>query len=457
MKKKPISILAVAAGGTLSFGIACAAWAFDGDRAKDPGVRGGAPGAGTSISHLSTLEAKYFNDGQAIFVKVDATPDGLGPRFNLNQCAGCHAQPAVGGTSPTVNPQYAVSKLLGANNIPPSLFISPAGAVTEARFKFQAVGGDDHSNVPDGAVHSLFVIAGRSDAPGCSIKQEDFNGQYRNGNVSLRIPTPVFGAGLIGAIPDGTILANQAANASAKAALGISGFPNRSGNDGTITRFGWKAQNKSLLMFSAEAYNVEMGVSNDLFPQKRDETPGCQFTKTPNDSLTASNNTDPEADDIELFAAFMNFLDQPKPSATVPGGATSIKNGMADFISVGCAMCHQPSFATSSNAQSPALTNINAKLFSDLLVHHMGPRLADDITQGLALGDEFRTAPLWGVGQRVFFLHDGRTNDLVQAILNHASAGNHHYGPSEANAVIANFSALPASSQQDLLNFLRSL
>jgi CxxC motif-containing protein (DUF1111 family) len=120
-------------------------------------------------------------------------------------------------------------------------------------------------------------------------------------------------------------------------------------------------------------------------------------------------------------------------------------------------MCHQPSLATSSIAQSPALTNIQANLFSDLLVHHMGPYLADDITQGLALGDEFRTAPLWGVGQRVFFLHDGRTKDLVQAILNHASAGNQRYGPREANAVIANFSSLPTSSQQDLLNFLRSL
>ena len=121
-------------------------------------MRGGAPGAGTPIAGLSTLEAKYFNDGLASFVKVDATPDGLGPRFNLNQCAGCHVQPAVGGTSPTVNPQYEVSKLLGANNKVPR-FISPTGPVREARFKFQAVGWDDHSNVPDGGVHSLFVIA----------------------------------------------------------------------------------------------------------------------------------------------------------------------------------------------------------------------------------------------------------------------------------------------------------
>ncbi|MGA7384007.1 MAG: di-heme oxidoredictase family protein [Methylocella sp.] len=424
--------------------------------AHDPGVRGGAPGAGTPIAGLSTLEATYFADGAASFAEVEAAPNGLGPRFNLNQCAGCHAQPAVGGSSPAANPQFAVSTLLGASNKVP-LFISPTGAITECRFKFQAVGAAGHSNVPDGGVHSLFVIAGRSDAPGCSITQEDFNGQYRNGNIAMRIPTPVFGAGLIEAIPDGTILANQAANASAKAALGISGFPNLSGNDGTITRFGWKAQNKSLLMFSGEAYNVEMGVSNDLFPQKRDETPGCQFTPTPNDSITASNNKDPVADDIELFAAFMNFLDQPVASTTVPGGATSITNGQADFTAVGCAMCHQPSLATSSIDQSPALTNITATLFSDLLVHHMGPRLADGVTQGLALGDEYRTAPLWGLGQRVFFLHDGRTSDLVQAILNHASAGNFQYGPSEANAVIANFSALPPSSQQDLLNFLRSL
>ena len=142
MKKKPISILAVAAGGTLSFGIACAAWAFDGageTRAKDPGVRGGAPGAGTPIAGLSKLETKFFTDGLASFVKVDGTPDGLGPRFNLNQCAGCHAQPAVGGTSPTMNPQIAISTLGGAHNHMP-MFIRPTDPVTEVRFKFQAVG-----------------------------------------------------------------------------------------------------------------------------------------------------------------------------------------------------------------------------------------------------------------------------------------------------------------------------
>ena len=106
-------------------------------------------------------------------------------------------------------------------------------------------------------------------------------------NVALRIPTPTFGAGLIEAIDDDTILANLQANAATKLSMGIRGKPNMtgrpnvSGNDGTITRFGWKAQNKSLELFSGEAYNVEQGVTSDLFPQERDEARGCKFNSTP--------------------------------------------------------------------------------------------------------------------------------------------------------------------------------
>ena len=103
------------------------------------------------------------------------------------------------------------------------------------------------------------------------------------------------------------------------------------------------------------------------------------------------------------------------------------------------------------------LANKAVNLYSDLALHNMGPGLADDIAQGLATGDEFRTAPLWGVGTRAFFLHDGRTNNMIEAIRAHRSAGNSIYGPSEANAVIANYDALSAAQQQDLLNFLRSL
>ena len=100
---------------------------------------------------------------------------------------------------------------------------------------------------------------------------------------------------------------------------------------------------------------------------------------------------------------------------------------------------------------------MQANLYSDILLHHMGPNLADNVSQGVAGGDEFRTAPLWGLGQRIFFLHDGRTNDLVQAIQSHSSNGNRTYPSSEANGVVNGYNRLSPSDQQDLLNFLRSL
>src|SRR5262249_33612847 len=92
-----------------------------------------------------------------------------------------------------------------------------------------------------------------------------------------------------------------------------------------------------------------------------------------------------------------------------------------------------------------------------ILLHNMGPGLADDILQGQAGGDEFRTAPLWGLGQRIFFLHDGRTTDLIEAIQEHKSAGNAKFGPSEANAVVNNFNGLTERKKQQRENSLRTL
>ncbi len=343
-------------------------------------------------------------------------------------------------------------------------FITQRGPIREVRFKRNP----DRTN--DGGVHDLFVITGRSDAAGCNIAQPDFlpagnplTGQGGNPNIIFRIPTPVFGAGLIEAIPDSAILANIKADASLKAGLRISGHANahlsgnanRSANDGTITRFGWKAQNKSLLMFASEAYNVEMGVTNQLFPQERDETPGCLFNATPEDTVKFTSNPNTAVlSDIEAFADFMRMLAPPTPAADAP----STVNGRAIFAKIGCALCHTPSFTTgkmiasgSSTQPSAALSDQKVNLFSDLLVHHMGRGLADDITQGGAGPDEFRTAPLWGIGQRIFFLHDGRTTNLVEAVRAHRSQG------SEATRVIERFNRLKAQEQQDIINFLRSL
>jgi CxxC motif-containing protein (DUF1111 family) len=302
----------------------------------------------------------------------------------------------------------------------------------------------------DGGVHDLFTISGRSDASGCSITQPDFATAVADNNAIFRIPTPLFGTGLIEAIDDVTILNNMAANAAAKAALGISGHENRNQNDGSLTRFGWKAQNKSLTIFAGEAYNVEQGVTNDLFPNERNSTAGCLYNATPEDHVDANggrpDRPSPAVSDIINFVFFMRFLSPPARGQT----STSTTNGQNLFSSTGCAYCHTPSLTTSTNVTA-ALSNKTANLYSDLIVHNMGTGLQDGITQGFAIGSEFRTAPLWGLGQRLFFLHDGRTSDLGVAIAAHSSSG------SEANAVITNYNALTAQQKQDLLNFLRSL
>ena len=144
------------------------------------------------------------------------------------------------------------------------------------------------------------------------------------------------------------------------------------------------------------------------------------------------------------------------PILYTPGGASSIGDGRNLFAKVGCALCHTPTLKMADSSVA-ALSNKSLSLYSDLLLHKMGPELANDILPGEAKGDEFRTAPLWGLGQRIFFLHDGRTNDLLEAIQAHKSAGNSKFGPSEANGVIQNFNALDERQKQDVLNFLRSL
>ena len=449
--------------------------------ASDPGVRGGPPGAGGPLPSVSVDPTllSFFNDGkdqfneiQSVGGTIDGEPGlGLGPRFNSNSCTSCHAQPDVGGTSPSPvspqnpgpNPEVAVATLDGATNAVP-FFVSVDGPAREARFKYLLNPNGTLSNRPDGGVHDLYTITGRVDATDtvgitgqpqtCVIAQPNFERMRDLDNLIFRIPTPVFGGGLIDNISDDTILDNMRAERLAKRVLGIFGHPNTNGNDGTITRFGWKAQNKSLLLFSGEAYNVEMGVTNELFQSERSNPPlSCKFNPTPEDP-TNFKEDDPVkvVSNVVSFANFMRFLDQPTPACAGSGCSPSIQNGRHLFVNVvRCGLCHTPTLRTTASSVTSSLHFANANLFSDLLVHRMGSGLADGISQGAAGPNEFRTAPLWGLGQRIFFLHDGRTNDLLEAIRQHASPG------SEANAVIAIFNALPEQQKQDVLNFLRSL
>ena len=483
---------------------------------KDPGVRGGPAAAGGPIKGLTANEFALFSEGIKRTTQLESVCDtcsdvplgadtgedpnlatltnssGLGVRFNGDQCSVCHQQPAIGGSGGFLvpnpqdppakrrrpeNPMYdLIPHRKGAQNLVPS-FITQYGPIREVRFQRNPDG------TPDGGVHALFTVVGRSDigAPGCTnavLPPVDFETQYRNGNLSFRIPLQLFGLGLIEAIQDSTIVGTPAATTALRSALGIGGIPNRSGNDGTVTRFGWKAQNKSVAIFAGEAYNVEMGVTNDLFPTARDETPACnQGINEPND-ITRTDTSDLRnqafnnplhmiADWLE-FAIFVRQLAPPQPA---PFSASALR-GQSLFGTdvnnpgVGCFLCHTPVMVTGPRHETEALQNVEAHLYSDLLIHHMGPDLADNVTQGLAKGDMFRTTPLWGIGQRIFFLHDGRTKDLLQAIAAHAaddqdvrgsSNRGNNYPPSEATAVIRKFNALRPVDKQAILDFLRSL
>ena len=427
----------------------------------DPGPRSGTGSVGGALPGLGTKEVKLFNAAMGRFGEVDSVSNtiddvpagsnqqqggGLGPRFNGNSCQECHIQPTIGGSGAAKNPQISVATLDGAKNtIPP--FITANGPTREARFISTPNGA------PDGGVHDLFVITGRPDATGCTITQPNFPQAIANNNIIFRIPTPLFGAGQIENVPDINLMEDSSQIAAQQASDGIaSGVFNFSGNDGTITRFGWKAQNKSLLIFAGEAYNVEQGVTNEVFPNEREDTPTCLINPLPEDALNLTNPgtsgfaPSDFSSDVENFAAFMRLSAGPTPVASTSTTAA----GEEAFESVGCSLCHIPTHVT-----GPSLfTNqsfVTFQPFTDVALHDMGTGLEDQVSQGSADGLQFRTAPLWGIGQRIFFLHDGRTTNLLTAIEAHSSSG------SEANTVISNFNALSVTSRQDILDFLRSL
>jgi CxxC motif-containing protein (DUF1111 family) len=446
----------------------------------DPGVQSGNRGTGAALSSVLANDnagiLNFFNDGLARFQEVESVSgganNGLGPRFNANQCSSCHAQPAVGGSGPAMNPQFSFpTNGVAPGNTLPS-FITATGPTREARFPFFFnSNGTVNLNSPNGGVEDLFTITGRSDAGACNsstlLPQPSFATAVSENDIIYRIPTPVFGAGLIENLDDSTLLNNQLVNLRNN--FGVSGTFNRSGNDGTITRFGWKAQNKSLHIFSGEAYNVEMGITNLLFTQDR-PLPGEDQLATglPAACLNLSGKGYPEdasnpgstgpaiLDDVSAFSNFMRTLAPPPTGGVVLNGSSvsqsTISAGSSLFVSTGCAVCHNSTAGTTQKSNitgSLSLASVNA--YSDLELHHMGTGLTDNVSQGNAGGDQFRTAPLWGLGQRIFLLHDGRTSNLVTAIQDHASHG------SEATTVEQQFFQLNSTQQQEILDFLRSL
>jgi CxxC motif-containing protein (DUF1111 family) len=510
-------------------------------------LNGGGQGPLTNFwsQGLMMFETKASVTQQVDSTGAPVTILGLGPSFNAESCFQCHSQPTVGGSSAgqvtirqgnttktfssqidpltfqpsgfSQNPQITIAFDAGATNIIPC-FLTQAGCsgksffrgpVVETRFIHGVAPSGNTAGVASGSPAELFVFAGRDDAPsGCTISQVDTGTQFQNGNAVFRIPTPTYGLGLVENTSDFTLMSNVAAANAAATALNrfghINGVFNRIGNDRTISRFGWKAQNSSMLMFAGEAANVEMGVTNELFPYEKTwgSGLGCISTNNyPEDQTLAVNpflgNTplpgttqDPldvqnasPISVVQLLAIFMRLNAAPSQcnwdSQTLGGVAqcnaldadviaggklfgTTQPTLSANAVGVGCVLCHTDTLTTSPS-MTGSLSSVTYHPFSDFALHHMGKGDADFVTQGLAGGDQFRTAPLWGAGQRLFFMHDGRATDLVQAISDHCPAASATADPAdgfpagEACSVVANFNALTVTQKQQLLKFLRSL
>ncbi|MEI7576846.1 MAG: di-heme oxidoredictase family protein [Armatimonadota bacterium] len=351
---------------------------------------------GSKLANLSGQESKDFDDGLVAFSSNEGPDDGLGPVFNGESCGQCHFQGAIG----------------GAGNDLALTRVTRIGGIVNGKYSdLEDLGGP--------------VIQSRSN--------REFNPAFPHSRefvpaeakfVSLRITTPLFGLGLIEAIPQSAIVARS----QQRFGDGVSGTVNWVTNPATNTkevgRFGWKAQVSSIEVFAADAYLNEMGITTPLFsteqkPQGHTIAPGADPVGDPED-----------AEDVELFISFMKFLAPPTRSSL----SIVAQRGEKLFGTTGCANCHAPQYNTGLNA-NPALSNQNVNLYSDLLVHKMGSGLADGIIQGSAQGDQFRTAPLWGLSKRKFLLHDGRATTVDAAVGYHGGeasiAAGRYFGGSE--------------------------
>jgi CxxC motif-containing protein (DUF1111 family) len=364
---------------------------------------------GDPLPGLTPTEFTEFRLGLDDFTEVETAGEGLGPAFNGTSCAACHNVPAIGGTS----------------------------LVVETRAAYKTDSGDSHGLEPDGdTLMHLFSVPNHQCQP---LVPDDVN------VIAHRAPIPVFGAGLVEAIPDEAILALE--DPFDRDGNGVSGraaiVTDVATGQRRVGRFGWKAQQATLLAFGADAYRNEMGITNDLFPQdyaygvSEEQMKRCDVHPEPEDvrdPLTRRRG-------IDNFESFMKFL------APVSRGPVDeiVRDGERIFLGIGCAACHVPALATGPST-NPLFHRKNVPLFSDLLLHDIGT--GDGIAQEAATAEEIRTPALWGLRLRRPLLHDATASTIEAAILRHQR---------EAELARRGFDRLSPEDRSRLLAFLRSL
>ncbi len=366
------------------------------------------PNFGDPLPGLTPDLLARFVAGQANFETVDTVPGGLGPVYNDTACANCHSSPAIGGGSTTLETRFG--RMLNGQFDPMTQF---GGSLIQK----QGIGRFNGVNfVGEVVPRQATIVAGRR-------------------------TTPLFGLGLVDALPDSVFqqLASLEQQVTPSTAGRVNMVTDLATGEQIVGRFGWKCQNGSLIAFSADAYLNEMGITTPLEPNENCPQGNCALLQA---NPATTNPNEPDNDDVQQFTDFMTFL-APPPSLALTSQA---KSGAKTFVSIGCVNCHFPAFQTPSSSIA-ALDQVTFFPYSDFLLHDMGS-LGDGIAQSGAGQTEMRTAPLWGVRVMKSFLHDGRASSLSQAILAHDGQG---------KAARNQFANLSKSDQANLLAFLNSL
>jgi CxxC motif-containing protein (DUF1111 family) len=364
------------------------------------------PQPGDPVRGLSAAERARFDSGRVVFDSVFTPEKGLGPLFNGRACASCHEAPVSGGVGEEVE-HHATAFHPGG----------PGRACDE----LAALGGP----VFQDSVTPLLRAA-------LGIEKEPVPSQATA--IAERTSPDIFGFGLLDAVPDSEIL--KYADPDDRNRDGISGRPNRF-LDGRLGRFGRKAFVPTLSEFNAGAFQVEIGITNPSVPDE-----GTVAGKPLPAGTDPAPDPELSAHNLELADAFVRLLAPPAPLKQ----SGEARRGSEVFARIGCTGCHVPTLYTGDNP-IPALSRKEFTAYTDLLLHDMGPALAD-ICFGLATPSEFRTEPLMGLRFGTHFLHDGRANTPEQAIQMHAGEG------ARARDL---FDSLPAADRAALVAFLKTL
>ncbi|MDB6003216.1 MAG: hypothetical protein JWR15_203 [Prosthecobacter sp.] len=364
------------------------------------------PQLGDPLPGLTKAQIEAFVDGKEDFEDSENEAGGLGPIFNRNSCVTCHSAPVTGGAS----------------------------AINVTRF----------GRTENGVFNPLASLGG-------SLQQEmEINSVLHEvvppeaNVVAHRNSTPLFGLGLIEAIPDDEILRNVR-RMPVDGVLGkVSKVADAATGKMVLGRFGWKAQQGTLLSFAGDAYLNEMGITSRLFPVENAPNGNAQLLVQYDTVVDPEDVVDPATGrgDIDRVADFMRYLGAPPR----PPLSNSAAVGRSVFQNTGCALCHVPLMITGPNKVG-ALNQQEVWLFSDLLLHDMGS-LGDGIAQGTADVRDMKTPPLWGLRASAPYLHDGRAASIEDAIKAHDGEG---------KAAKDRYMKLNKQQVQQLIDFLMSI